>query len=185
MWYLWCGPQSPLFGKNKAATFEQYFVADPSVHTEAKNAYYACIEEKETCVKILQEFHLDPETSHIINGHVPVEIKKGQSPIKADGKLLVIDGGLSKGYQPRTGIAGYTLVYNSHGLILASHEPFESRQKAIIEEIDIHSNITVLETTGERILIGDTDAGMELKEQIHDLELLLAAYREGVISQRL
>ncbi|MBE5040813.1 fructose-1,6-bisphosphatase [Ructibacterium gallinarum] len=185
MWYLWCGPQSPLFGKNKAATFEQYFVANKDVQTETKNAYYACIEKKETCIKILQEFHLDPETSHIINGHVPVEIKKGQSPIKAEGKLLVIDGGLSKGYQPRTGIAGYTLLYNSHGLILASHEPFESRQKAIIEEIDIHSNITVLETTGERILIGDTDAGMELKEQIHDLELLLAAYREGILSQRL
>ena len=185
MWYLWCGPKSPLFGKNKAATFELYFVDDPSVCTEIKNPYYACVEQKENCIKILHEFGLDSEDSHIINGHVPVEIKKGQSPIKADGKLLVIDGGLSKGYQPKTGIAGYTLLYNSHGLILASHEPFESRQKAIREELDIHSNSTVLEKSGERKMIADTDAGQELKGQIHDLEILLAAYREGILSQRL
>lgn len=185
MWYLWCGPKSPLFGKNKAATFELYFVEDRAMCAEIKNPYYTCVEQKETCVKILQEFGLDSEESHIINGHVPVEIKKGQSPIKADGKLLVIDGGLSKGYQPKTGIAGYTLLYNSHGLILASHEPFESRQKAIREELDIHSNITVLEKAGERKMLGDTDAGQELKGQIHDLEILLAAYREGILSQRL
>lgn len=183
MWYLWCGPKSPLFGKDRITTFEQYYVDDPSLHFEVKNPYYRNVESKETCVKILKEFGLNANSAHIINGHVPVEIKKGQSPIKAGGKLLVIDGGLSKGYQPKTGIAGYTLLYNSHGLVLASHEPFESKEKAVRDEIDIHSKTVVLEKAGERKMIGDTDKGAILKEQIHDIEALLRAYREGLIKQ--
>lgn len=119
--------------------------------------------------------------SHIINGHVPVEIKKGQSPIKAGGKLFVIDGGLSKGYRPKTGIAGYTLLYNSHGLILASHEPFESKEKAIREEKDIHSKTVVLEKAGKRKMVSDTDRGEMINERIKELEALLCAYREGII----
>lgn len=184
MWYLWCGSKSPLFGKDKITTFEQYFIDDKDLHVEVKNPYYKNVEKRDVCIKILKEFGLDPKESHIINGHVPVEIKKGQSPIKAGGKLLVIDGGLSKGYQPKTGIAGYTLLFNSHGLILASHEPFESRAKAIAEEIDIHSKIEVLEKAGRRKMVADTDKGKDLLAKIKNLEILLCAYREGIIKQR-
>lgn len=181
MWYLWCGSKSPLFGKDKITTFEQYFISDKNLHKEIKNPYYKNVEKRDICIKILKEFGLQPAMSHIINGHVPVEIKKGQSPIKAGGKLFVIDGGLSKGYQPKTGIAGYTLLFNSHGLILASHEPFESKEKAVREEIDIHSKTVVLEKAGKRKMVYDTDQGIRLKEQIKDLEALLCAYREGII----
>lgn len=181
MWYLWCGPKSPLFGKDKITTFEQYFIDDPVLHKEIKNPYYKNVEKRDVCIKILKEFGLEPAGSHIINGHVPVEIKKGQSPIKAGGKLFVIDGGLSKGYQPKTGIAGYTLLFNSHGLILASHEPFESKEKAVREELDIHSKTVVLEKAGKRKMVYDTDKGRELKERINDLEELLLAYREGIL----
>lgn len=183
LWYLWCGPKSPLYGKDKITTFEQYYIDDAITHTEIKNPYYKNVENRDTCVKILNEFGLNPDTSHIINGHVPVEINKGQTPIKAGGKLLVIDGGLSKGYQSKTGIAGYTLLYNSHGLVLASHEPFESEEKAVREEIDIHSKTVVLERVGKREMIGDTDKGAELKEQIKDIEALLYAYRKDIIKQ--
>lgn len=183
MWYLWCGPKSPLFGKDKITTFEQYFIDDPKLHIEVKNPYYKNVEKRDICINILKEFGLPPAMSHIINGHVPVEIRKGQSPIKAGGKLFVIDGGLSKGYQPKTGIAGYTLLFNSHGLILASHEPFESKEKAVREEIDIHSKTVVLEKVGKRKMVYDTDQGTRLKEQIKDLEALLCAYREGIIKQ--
>lgn len=183
LWYLWCGPKSPLFGKDKITTFEQYFIDEPRLHIEKKNSYYANVEKRDICIKILKEFGLSPAMSHIINGHVPVEIKKGQSPIKAGGKLFVIDGGLSKGYHPKTGIAGYTLLYNSHGLILTSHEPFESKQKAIMEELDIHSKTVVLEKAGKRKMVADIDEGEVIKEQIKDLEDLLEAYRDGTIKQ--
>lgn len=183
LWYLSFGPFSPLFGKNKMSTFERYFTNDKELQQEVKNPYYRHIDNEKICIKILLEFGLDPGNSHIINGHVPVKIKKGESPIKANGKLFVIDGGLSKAYQPETGIAGYTLIYNSHGLILASHEPFESRIKAIEEENDIHSTKIVLEKVSERKMVADTDAGEAIKQQIKDLEMLLAAFRKGIVKE--
>ncbi len=184
MWYLWCGAKSPLFGKDRIATFESYFIADKELHKENKNPYYKLVAKRETAVMILKEFGLRPADSHIINGHVPVEIRKGQSPIRAGGKLFVIDGGLSKGYQPKTGIAGYTLLYNSHGLILVSHEPFESKEKAVREEIDIHSKTVVLERAGKRKMVADTDRGADIKDRIEELETLLAAYRSGTLKPK-
>ena len=183
MWYLWCGAQSPLFGKEKMATFERYFLDDKIARHEALNPYYELRESEETCRKILLEFGLDPDTGHIINGHVPVKVKGGESPVKAGGKMLVIDGGFSKAYQTRTGIAGYTLIYNSYGLVLTSHHPFESTQKAIAEELDIHSDIEILETIHNRIRVQDTDLGREMQQQIADLQRLLEAYRSGVIKE--
>lgn len=184
MWYLWCGADSPLFGKERMTTFERYFIADKETHTEKRNPYYKLQEDETICNMIFQEFGLDPKISHIINGHVPVEIKKGESPIRAGGKLLVIDGGFSRAYQAQTGIAGYTLIYNSYGLLLVSHEPFESTQKAIEEERDIHSTTVVLEQEVVRKRVGDTDIGEELKVQIKDLEKLLEAYRKGLIKEK-
>ncbi len=184
MWYLWCGPDSPLFGKEKMATLESYLIEDKETHTERKNYYYEAKNDEAFCNMIFEEFGMDPKISHIINGHVPVKIKKGESPIKANGKLLVIDGGLSRAYQAQTGIAGYTLIFNSYGLILVSHEPFESAQKAIEEERDILSTRIVLEKEATRMRVGDTDIGSELRTQIIDLEELLAAYRKGLIKER-
>lgn len=181
IWYLWNGADSPLFGKDKMTTFERYFIEDKNAHYEKKNHYFDLEDDEITCTMIFNEFGLNPETSHIINGHVPVKIKKGESPIKANGKLLVIDGGFSRAYQPETGIAGYTLIYNSHGLSLVSHEPFESTEKAIKEEKDILSTRVILETGTERMLVGDTDIGKELKLQIIALEKLLFAYRNNFI----
>lgn len=183
MWYLWCGPASPLFGKKKMATFERYFIDDKITHTEVKNPYYADREKVEWIDKILEDFGLDKDTSHLVNGHVPVKVVKGESPIKAEGKLLVIDGGFAKAYQKETGIAGYTLIYNSHGLNLVSHEPFESTQKAIIEEKDIVSTVMVLESVRSRRRVADTDTGRELKSQVDDLLQLVTAYRKGYIKE--
>jgi len=184
IWYLWCGSNSPLFGKDKMTTFERYFIDDKSTHTEIKNPYYMYRDDETICNNILSEFELNPKDSHIINGHVPVKTKQGESPIKANGKLLVIDGGFSKAYQPETGIAGYTLIYNSYGLLLASHAPFESTQKAIDEGKDILSSTIVLEKSTNRIRVTDTDVGLEIKEQIKDLEMLLTAYRKGLIKEQ-
>jgi len=183
-WYLWTGPESPLFGKDKMTTLERYFIDDKETHVENKTTYFKLQDNEDVCNMIFEEFGLNPETSHIINGHVPVKIKKGESPIKANGKLLVIDGGLSKAYQDTTGIAGYTLIYNSYGLLLASHESFESTQKAIEEEQDIISTTMVLEQEVERKRVGDTDVGEELRIQIKDLEMLLDAYRKGIIKEQ-
>ncbi|RII35808.1 fructose-1,6-bisphosphatase [Clostridium chromiireducens] len=183
-WYLWNGVDSPLFGKDKMTTFERYFINDEETHLEKKNYYFELEDDEKACNMIFEEFGLDPNDSHIINGHVPVKIKKGESPIKANGKLLVIDGGFSRAYQAQTGIAGYTLIYNSYGLLLVSHEPFESTQKAIEEEKDILSTTLVLEQQVERKRVGDTDIGEELKHQIKDLELLLDAYRKGIIKEQ-
>lgn len=183
-WYLWNGVDSPLFGKDKMTTFERYFIEEEETHIEKKNYYFELEDDEKACNMIFEEFGLDPKTSHIINGHVPVKIKKGESPIKANGKLLVIDGGFSRAYQSQTGIAGYTLIYNSYGLLLVSHEPFESTQKAIEEEKDILSTTIVLEQEVERKRVGDTDNGKELKIQIEDLELLLDAYRKGIIKEQ-
>ena len=184
LWYLWTGPDSPLFGKDKMTTFERYFVDEEETHVETKNYYYKYRDNEKVCNNIFSEFGLDPKESHIVNGHVPVETLKGESPIKASGKLLVIDGGLSRAYQGKTGIAGYTLIFNSYGLLLVSHEPFESTQKAIEEEKDILSSTVVLEQVVVRKRVGDTDVGCGLKLQIKDLEMLLAAYRKGLIKEQ-
>lgn len=183
-WYLWTGPDSPLFGKDKMTTFERYFINDKETHKEKKSYYFKLEDNEKMCRIIFEEFGLNPETSHIINGHVPVKSKNGESPIKANGKLLVIDGGFSRAYQGTTGIAGYTLIYNSYGLLLVSHDPFESTQKAIEEEKDIHSTNMVLEKEVERKRVRDTDNGKELMEQIKDLEMLLDAYRIGLIKEQ-
>lgn len=183
MLYLWSGAKSPIFGKDKMSTFERYFIDDVSTHTETKNAYYIYRDREETADRILKEFGLDPETAHILNGHVPVKVSKGESPIKADGKLIVIDGGFSKAYQKQTGIAGYTLVYNSFGLLLASHDPFESSQKAIEEELDIRSETIILERNQRRLRIKDTDKGKNIQHEIEELQRLLEAYRAGIIKE--
>lgn len=182
-WYLYTGEKSSLFGKKKITTFERYFVADAKTHVEEKNDYYKLINNQEICIKILEEFGLTSENAKIINGHVPVKVKKGESPIKAGGKLLVIDGGFSKAYQGVTGIAGYTLIYNSYGMILAAHEPFESKENAIKDDKDIISKLTNLSDRSRRIKVGDTDNGKILKNQINDLELLLVAFKKGIIKQ--
>lgn len=185
MWYIWLGEGSPLFGKDKMATFERYFLAEKETHKEKKNPYYSMLENEEVVDKILAEFGLPEEGTHIINGHVPVKSKNGENPIKCGGKVLVIDGGFSKAYQKETGIAGYTLIYNSYGLILAAHEPFESTEAAIEKESDIHSDSIIVKRVVQRKLVGDTDIGRELKEQIADLEMLLEAYRSGRITERI
>lgn len=183
MWYLWCGPVSPLFGKNKMATFENYFLTDREVCEEIKNPYYDMLDDETLVDRILAEFELEPDTSHVMNGHVPVACKNGENPIKAGGKLFIIDGGLSKAYQSKTGIAGYTLIFNSYGMLLTSHQPFSTRKQAIREEQDIHSTTVVVEKTLNRIKVADTDIGLELKSQIADLQMLLKAYRNGTISE--
>ncbi|MDR0961403.1 MAG: fructose-1,6-bisphosphatase [Mediterranea sp.] len=184
VWYLWCGADSPAFDKSKMATFERYFVADKLLSKEKKGSYYELRNRADICENILKEFDVCEPHSHIINGHVPVKIIKGEQPIKADGKLLVIDGGFSKAYQPETGIAGYTLVYHSHGLQLVQHEPFQSRQTAIEEGQDIKSTAFVVEFTSQRMMVKDTDKGKELITQISDLEKLLVAYRTGFIKEK-
>lgn len=184
LWYLWCGPNSPLFGKEKMTTFERYFIDDKTTHKEKKDAYYKYRNNETICNNILKEFNLNTSCSHIINGHIPVKTKEGESPIKAGGKLLVIDGGFCRAYQPETGIAGYTLIYNSYGLLLTSHEPFESISKAIKENKDILSSTIILEHVVNRQRVSDTDIGTELKKQIKDLEMLLIAYRKGLIKEK-
>ncbi len=184
IWYIWAGSKSPVFGKDKMTTFERYFIEDKETHKETKNAYYSLLDREDILNKILKEFDLDTNKSHIINGHVPVELKKGETPIKCDGKLLIIDGGFSKAYQSKTGIAGYTLVANSHGMRLVAHEPFESMESAVLRESDIYSDSTVIEVAPTRIRVSDTDIGRELKDQIKQLELLLQAYRDGIIVEK-
>ena len=185
LWYLWAGPNSPVFGKDKMTTFERYFIDDPEAHKETKNAYYSLLDNEEILNRILTEFGLDTRNSHIVNGHVPVELKKGDSPVKCDGKLLIIDGGFSKAYQGKTGIAGYTLVANSHGMRLVAHEPFESTEKAIKNESDIISDTTQIEVAPSRIRVSQTDVGLEIKDSIKQLERLLEAYRDGVLVEKI
>lgn len=184
LWYLWCGPDSPLFDKSKMATFERAFIADAETHKEEKGAYYALRTEEEICDKILDEFDVVGEHRHIINGHVPVRSVKGENPIKANGKMLVIDGGFSRPYHSQTGIAGYTLVYHSRGFQLVQHEPFESRAKAIEEGLDIKSTLIMVELSAHRQMVKDTDQGAELRSQIKELEKLLYAYRNGSIKEK-
>nr|WP_297959169.1 fructose-1,6-bisphosphatase [uncultured Ruminococcus sp.] len=175
MWYLWCGAKSPLYGKDKMAFFERALLADKSLHTENYNAYYTFSEKAEVCMSILEHFGLDPESGHIINGHVPVKIKNGESPVKAEGKLFVIDGGISKAYQSTTGIAGYTLIYDSHSLNLAEHKPF------VAGESGNTPTIHLVEKLERRANISDTDKGEEILDKINDLRLLLEAYKAGTI----
>ncbi len=185
LWFIWKNANSPVFGKSKMTTFERYFIADKETHKEPKNPYYRLLEQEEIVNKSLEEFGLSQqEDAHIINGHVPVETKRGESPVKCGGKLLIIDGGFSKAYQSKTGIAGYTLIYNSYGLLLAAHEPFESVEKAVQDGSDIHSHMMLVHHSNRRITVSDTDIGEEIRENIEDLEKLLRAYREGTIVER-
>ena len=184
IWYLWCGKDSPLFDKAKMATFERYFVKNKETHAEEKGAYYKLRDNEQICDMILDEFNVTGEHRHLITGHVPVKTKKGEKPIKANGKLIVIDGGFSKAYQSETGIAGYTLVYHSRGLQLVQHEPFTSTQEAIREGKDIISSTQLVELSSQRVMVRDTDKGRELEQQIHDIFLLLTAYRKGVIKEK-
>lgn len=184
MWYIWLHENSPLFGKDKMATFERYFLAEKETHREKKNPYYELLEDETVVNRILQEFGLPYEESHIINGHVPVKSKNGENPVKCGGRVLVIDGGFSKAYQKETGIAGYTLIYNSYGLILAAHEPFESTESAIANESDIHSETIVVKRVSNRKLVGDTDTGKQIRAKIEDLEQLLEAYYTGAIAEK-
>lgn len=184
MLYLWEGEFSPLYNKDKMTTFERYFIADKAVQHEAKGAYFTLSDDEKICENILAEFGLDPATGRIINGHVPVRTIKGETPIRANGKRFVIDGGFSKPYQEKTGIAGYTLIYNSHGIQLVEHESFESREQAVLSGSDIHNRTLLQDFHGNRIRIKDTDKGKELLEQIENLEHLLEAYRHGSLRER-
>lgn len=184
MWYLWCGEFSPLYNKDKMTTFERYFVADKSVQKEVKGAYYELANRRDICEKILQEFGINPAEGRIINGHIPVRTIKGETPMRAEGKRFVIDGGFSKPYQEKTGIAGYTLIYNSHGIQLVEHEMFESRQEAIRSGADIHSRIELQDFSGKRMLVRDTDLGQQLQQQVEDLKQLVSAYEHGIIKEK-
>lgn len=179
MWYLWISPESPFFGKSKMATFESYFVKDKEMSREQKNPYYTLTNEEEICNKILKEFGLNENESHIVNGHVPVKAKEGESPIRGNGKLLVIDGGFAKSYHKKTGNAGYVLTYNSNGLLLSQNKPFESVEDAVKEEKDIRSEIVVKKKGIVRKTVNDTDIGSTLKAEIRDLEELLKYYETG------
>ena len=184
MWYLWCGEDSPAFDKSKMATFERYFLTDEETYKEVKGAYYTLRDNEDICDMILDEFEVKGTHRHIINGHVPVRAVKGEKPVRANGKLMIIDGGFSKAYHSKTGIAGYTLVYHSRGFQLVQHEPFASTAKAIEEGLDIKSSTQLVELNTQRILVKDTDKGRELTEQICDLKKLLHAYRKGIIKER-
>ena len=184
MLYLWEGEFSPLYNKDKMTTFERYFLADKATWTEQKGAYFSLADDERVCRRILEEFGLAPENGRIVNGHVPVRTIKGETPMRANGKRFVIDGGFSKPYQEKTGIAGYTLIYNSHGIQLVEHESFESREQAILSGSDIHNRTLLQDFSDHRIRIKDTDKGKELLEQIHSLEQLLHAYRSGSMRER-
>ena len=182
LWYLWCGKNSPIFCKDKMKTFERYYLSEKETWEEIKNPFYNFENDERISEKVLKEFGIDPQIGHIICGHIPVKFKAGESPIKANGKLFIIDGGLSKSYQKTTGIAGYTLRYSSYGLTLVAHEPFTSRENAIVDETDLHSEIQIVEKV-ERKRIKDTDKGKELMLQISDLEKLLEAYKNGTLAE--
>ena len=182
IYYIWTAPNSPLYGRSKMATFERYFLADKKMHHE--NAYYHLLDKPETAEKILKEFGLEGARVHIINGHVPVERVAGESPVKCNGKLILIDGGFSKTYRRKTGIAGYTLTYNSYGLTLSAHEPFDFSDFAVRDELDIISKQEAVEYMDKRILVGDTDYGKRMMERIEELKDLIRAYQSGEIAER-
>jgi fructose-1,6-bisphosphatase-3 len=183
MWYLWQGSKSPLFGKDKMATFERFFVAEKSTHKETSDCYYKHINKKEICEKILKEFKLDPEKSHILNGHVPVKIKDGESPIKGGGLLFVIDGGMSKAYQKTTGIAGYTFISSSKFMALTEHFPYDAIEKNGTNKY-ASPKINRVKTFEKRITVEDTDMGKTLQSEIDDLKKLVNAYKKGIIKEK-
>ncbi len=184
IWQLWCGNKSPVFGKDKMATFERIYIDDKAVHEEAKQNYFNMQDNPDVCDRIFEEFGLDKETAHIINGHIPVKQTKGESPIKANGKMIVIDGGMSKPYQKVTGIAGYTLTYHSYGMGLAAHEPFLGKDEIVMKNREMLTVKYVVSRYNDRITVGRTDIGTKLKEQIADLNTLADLYSEGVIKER-
>ncbi|MEG2202129.1 MAG: fructose-1,6-bisphosphatase [Christensenellaceae bacterium] len=184
LWYLWCGKRSPLFGRDKISTFERMFIDDKHAWKEEKNPYYDLVEHQEMCIKVLHEFGLDDQYSHIINGHVPVLSKEGEVPVKGGGKLIVIDGGFCKAYQNKTGIAGYTMFYNSYGIRLVSHEPFCGLANAIRDNKDILSTFVVFDTAAARITVRHTDVGRELSCNIDELTALLEAFRSGALKEK-
>ena len=183
--YLWCGPDSPLFDKSKMATFERYFIEDKETHAEHKGNYFKLRDDEKICEQIMDAFGVTGPNRHIINGHVPVKVGAGENPIKAGGKLMVIDGGFAQAYHKQTGIAGYTLVYHSRGFQLVQHEPFTSTEDAILRGTDIKSTTQIVEMSAHRMLVADTDKGVELRKQIDDLMELLYAYRHGIITPKL
>ena len=183
LWYLWCGKDSPLYDKDRMTTFERYFIKDKSAHTENKGYYYQYSDDEKVMCRIMDNFGVKGKNRHIINGHVPVRLLKGEKPVKANGTHLVIDGGFSRAYQPKTGIAGYTLVYDSHGLELVQHQPFVSTEEAIRKGEDIKSRTQIVESTAKRIYVKDTDKGRQLTATVENLHKLLYAYRHGLIKQ--
>lgn len=183
MWWLWAGRNSPIFGRDRMTTFERRFILDESSWNEPKNVYYTFYNDSSLCQMLLEEFGLTGEHCHIINGHVPVKAKKGESPIKGGGKLIVIDGGFCKAYQPTSGIAGYTLIFNSRSLRIVSHEPFEGRRKAVHENHDIANESILFEKMQSRIKVSQTDQGQELQARVKDLTMLLDAYRSGAVKE--
>lgn len=183
LYYMWSCPSSPFFGKEKMATFERYFLTDENVRTEEKNSYYTFYNDEEKVKTIFNEFGLKYDTGHIINGHVPVQVLRGQRPVHCNGKVIVIDGGFSEVYRSVTGIAGYTLVYNSHGLKLVAHEPFTSVNEAVSNETDIHSVTEIVDRSNNRLRIADTDKGREMQERITDLKELIMCYKLGLLKE--
>jgi fructose-1,6-bisphosphatase-3 len=182
LWYLWCGSKSPLFGKDKMATFERYFVEDKATHKENSDPYYRRIRDRAVCERILREFGLSPETSRILNGHVPVKIKDGESPIKGGGLLFFIDGGMSKAYQKKTGIAGYTFIFNSRFMALAEHKPYSPLAPDGTQAFST-PEIQVVETLKQRMTVKDTDIGKTLVRSIEELTELVEAFRKGIIKE--
>ena len=183
LWWLWCGRNSPIFGRDRMTTFERRFIADETTWTEPKNAYYTYYEDPAVCDRILKEFGLEGEHCHIINGHVPVKVRKGESPIKGGGKLIVIDGGFSRAYQSTSGIAGYTLIYNSRHFRLVSHQPFTSKWNAVHKNDDIHNDSQIFEKLETRMRLSQTDEGAELQDRVNMLMMLLDAYRSGAVTE--
>lgn len=184
IWYIWTAPDSPLYGRSKMATFERYFLEEEELKTEPKNIYYQLIDRPEIADRILKEFGLEGGFVHIINGHVPVHRMRGESPVKSNGKVIIIDGGFSKTYRSRTGIAGYTLIYNSYGLTLNAHDPFVSPEVAVRDEVDIVSRREAVEYLERRLLVNDTDNGVKIRRRIEELKQLIAAYEEGELAEK-
>ncbi len=183
MWFLWCGKNSPLFGRSRMCSFERLLISDQKTHTEPRNPYYRLYHDEDACIKILHEFGLNNPHSHIINGHIPVSRIKGESPVKANGRLIVIDGGFCRFYQDKTGTAGYTLVYNSYGMYIASHETFAGVSEAVSQNKDILSTNTVFDVMEKRICVRETDEGKKIQNQIDGLTMLLSAYQNGFLSE--
>ena len=184
MWWLWAGRNSPIFGRDRMTTFERRLIRDEAAWAEPKNAYYTHYQEKAVCEMLLREFGLEGEHCHIINGHVPVKVRKGESPVKGGGKLLVIDGGFSKAYQATSGIAGYTLIFNSRCMRIVSHQPFAGKKQALLHNRDIANESFVFEKMQTRIKVAQTDQGRELEIRVKDLMRLLEAYRSGLIAEK-